>query len=77
MSPESRQKLDSTTTGRIKWSDKERNLACEYFKEHIKNKITPKKHECEQLLKLRPSSFENKDWIRIKTFIYNTFRLKK
>ncbi|XP_050510332.1 uncharacterized protein LOC126887053 [Diabrotica virgifera virgifera] len=62
---------------RAKWSDNEKQVLLQYFEKHIEKKITPRKHECDELLKLHPHVFENKDWVRIKTYVYNTFRERK
>lgn len=62
--------------GRIKWSKNEKDIVIRHFKRHISKKIAPKKHECEELLANRKHDFTNKDWVRIKTFVYNTFRDK-
>lgn len=71
------EKENSAPSKRIKWTNDEKKIACDYFKNHIKGKITPKKHECQQLLESQSTIFKNKDWVRIKTFIYNTFRQRK
>lgn len=63
-------------SGRIRWSDQEKKIVLEYFKEHIRKKITPKKEECNEFLKVKGRRLLNKDWVRIKTFVYNVFRQK-
>lgn len=63
-------------SGRMRWSDQEKKIVLHYFKQHLKNKITPKKHECDQLLAQHGHQLFNKDWVKIKTLVYNTFRLK-
>ncbi|KAI4463195.1 hypothetical protein MML48_4g00007080 [Holotrichia oblita] len=44
---------DESHPGRVRWSEEEKRLVCAYFKEHIKKKIPPKKHECELFLEKR------------------------
>lgn len=63
-------------SGRIKWSENEKKLVLNHFKTHIKKKIAPKKEECEQLLNEHRSILMTKDWVRIKTFVYNNYRNK-
>ncbi|KAJ3659002.1 hypothetical protein Zmor_010712 [Zophobas morio] len=63
-------------TGRVRWSNTEKSIVTKYFSKHIKNKIAPKKHECEELLARHKDTLINKDWLRIKTLVYNTFREK-
>lgn len=69
-------KNNKKTSGRVRWSDHEKKLVLEYFKEHTRNKVTPKKEECEDFLKVKGEKMINKDWVRIKTFVYNFFRQK-
>ncbi|CAG9826831.1 unnamed protein product [Diabrotica balteata] len=61
--------------GRIRWSAQEKNIVKLHFKHHIEEKITPKKEECELFISKNNKIFKNKDWVRIKTLVYNTFRL--
>ncbi|XP_063931247.1 uncharacterized protein LOC135143317 [Zophobas morio] len=62
--------------GRVRWTETEKKIVTDYFKLHIQKKITPKKHECDELLAKHADVFVNKDWVRIKTFVYNVFRQK-
>ncbi|KAL1490034.1 hypothetical protein ABEB36_013945 [Hypothenemus hampei] len=77
-SSETNQNASSTVIPKIsfrsKWSREEQNIVKRYFRENIKNKITPRKTECEDFLKQYGNQFLNKDWVRIKTFVYNQFR---
>ncbi|KAI4454940.1 hypothetical protein MML48_9g00011193 [Holotrichia oblita] len=75
--------LESTTVamkkfivGRVKWTKEEKKIVKDYFSWHIQHKITPKKKECEELLQLYGDELINKDWVRVKTLVYNTFRNK-
>ncbi|KAL1516177.1 hypothetical protein ABEB36_000096 [Hypothenemus hampei] len=70
------QESKSKNSMRIKWSSEEQKIIKHYFRENIKNKITPRKTECQNFLEQYGSQFINKDWVRIKTFVYNTFRNK-
>ena len=60
--------------GRIRWTQKEKDIVKSYFAKQIKNKITPKKHECNQFIVKHGNELQKKDWVRIKTFVYNTFK---
>lgn len=60
---------------RMRWSMKERKLVTSYFKSHITNKVTPRKHECDKFIEKYGKFLNNKDWVKIKTFVYNCFRL--
>lgn len=71
---ETQRRRDESHPGRVRWSEEEKRLVCAYFKEHIKKKIPPKKHECELFLEKKGNLMVNKDWVRIKTFVYNIYR---
>lgn len=58
-------------SGRARWTSTEKNIVLRYFREHIKNKISPKKHECEAFFTLHKQQMKIKDWVKVKTFIYN------
>lgn len=60
---------DHKIRGRVRWSAEEKKTVLTYFREHIRRKITPKKHECDELIKSNKHGFLNKDWVRIKTFV--------
>lgn len=60
---------------RNKWPNTDKKLVLEYFKNHINKKITPKKHECEQFVDKYKKVLTITDWVKIKTLVYNTFRL--
>lgn len=49
----------------------------DFFKKHIKDKITPKKHECLELQKSHAHLFIDKTWVQIKVFVYNSFKNQK
>nr|CAI5851328.1 unnamed protein product [Callosobruchus analis] len=61
---------------RERWSPKGKKLVVDYFKDHIEKKIVPKKLECLEFIKANRKRFNPKDWVRIKTLVYNTYRLK-
>ncbi|XP_031334400.1 uncharacterized protein LOC116164372 [Photinus pyralis] len=62
---------------RGKWNTIQKNIMKDVFKKHIKNKIPPKKHECMKLKDDHKELFEQKTWVQIKVFVYNTFKFKK
>jgi hypothetical protein len=51
LEPENEKKLKKETkkSGRMRWTDNEKRIVLEHFKQHIKRKVTPKKDECEEL----------------------------
>lgn len=58
------------------WTDKHKKIMLKFFANHIKNKISPKKHECLELKKENSDLFGDKNWVQIKVFIYNTYNKK-
>ncbi|KAG5865299.1 hypothetical protein JTB14_013795 [Gonioctena quinquepunctata] len=67
--------LEKSAHGRVRWSEEEKVLVREYFSNHIREKIPPRKQECTEFLKSHKEHFFNKDWIRVKTFVYNSYRM--
>lgn len=65
---------EKKNVGRIRWLQKEKEIVLKYFEKHVQNKITPKKHECNQFLVRHGKDLQNKDWVRVKTLVYNTFK---
>lgn len=72
---ESTSRLKSTA-GRSRWTSTEKKLVENYFRKHIKNRIIPKKHEWHQFLSKYGDKMIKKDWVKVKTYVYNTFRPK-
>lgn len=64
-----------TTHGRIKWHSIQKKIVLNYFQNHIKSKTLPKKEECLHFIK-EHSEFKEFDWVRVKTLVYNTYRIK-
>lgn len=64
------------TKGRHRWTNNEKQIVLSFFKNHIKKKIPPKKQECLSLISAHPDIFNVSDWVRIKTLIFNTYRVK-
>ncbi|XP_057335080.1 uncharacterized protein LOC130673883 [Microplitis mediator] len=60
--------------GRTPWAPEQAKVVKNYFKRDIQLKKAPKKRECEELIKNHPDLLKNKDWIRIKTYVYNLYR---
>ncbi|KAL3267596.1 hypothetical protein HHI36_023895 [Cryptolaemus montrouzieri] len=61
---------------RVRWTEPEKRIVKNHFVTHINKKIPPKKHECMELLNKNKEELKNKDWVRVKTFVYNAFRNK-
>lgn len=58
----------------VKWTNEQKNIIMRFFENHIKTKRPPRKNECEELKKLNPKIFENKDWPKIKVFVQNQYQ---
>lgn len=58
----------------VKWTTNQKGLTKQFFENHIKNKIPPKKGECEELKSKNPTIFDNKTWSQIKVFVQNIYR---
>nr|CAI5840636.1 unnamed protein product [Callosobruchus analis] len=55
----------------VPWTEKQKNVVNASFKEHIKQRQTPKRNECEGLIAEHPELLENKNWLKIKVFVQN------
>nr|CAI5858514.1 unnamed protein product [Callosobruchus analis] len=58
------------------WTEEQKNVTLEYFKNHVKRRIAPKKGECEELKSKHRSLLESKSWEKIKIFVVNTYNKK-
>lgn len=58
------------------WLDLQKQIVLDHLKTHINKKIAPKKHECEELIKKHKNILKDVGWVRVKTLVYNSFRLK-
>lgn len=67
-------KCEQKKIGRIAWTQKQKEVMTDFFKAHIKNKHAPKKKEVEELRTKYVKLFENKNWIKIKAFVYNCYK---
>lgn len=52
------------------WNGKQKAVMLKFLKNHIKNKISPKKDECVKLQREHPDLFKEKKWVQIKVFIH-------
>lgn len=59
---------------RKRWLPSEKKLVVTHFKNHIKNKIAPKKKEVLNFIAKHSNIFQDYDWVRIKTLVYNCYR---
>lgn len=59
---------------RTKWTEQQKSIMKKYFEAHIENKKPPKKEEAEKLIKMHKGVFENKNWVKIKAYIFNCYR---
>lgn len=60
----------------IPWTTEQKKVCTKFFEQHIKGKQAPKRHECEALKEKHPDLLNNKDWLKIKVFIQNTYTKK-
>lgn len=70
------EKTNDKRTGRTKWLKNEKDVVLTHFKEHIQARKAPKKQECIDLISVHPDLFSLEDWVRIKTLVFNTYRMK-
>nr|CAI5866698.1 unnamed protein product [Callosobruchus analis] len=59
---------------RVPWTEEEKHVIRTSFKNHIKRKKAPKKHEVEEVKRQNPVLFQNRSWVVIKAFVYNCYR---
>lgn len=57
----------------IPWTSDQKSVVLKFFARHIKNKNPPKRNECETLKSQYPDLLSNKDWLKIKVFVQNTY----
>lgn len=48
----------------------------EYFEKHIKYSKAPKKEEVENLIRKHKKLFKEKNWVKIKAYVYNCYKDK-
>lgn len=60
----------------VPWTYEQKSVVNSFFADHIKQKIPPKKHECETLKSQHEKLFENKDWLKIKVYVQNIYSKK-
>lgn len=56
-----------------KWTSEEKHATKNFFKNHIKKKIAPKKNEVMKLVELHPLLFKDRKWDSIKVFVCNQY----
>lgn len=61
----------------VPWTQEQKKAVLQFFANHIKNSIPPKKQECLILKEKYSTLFENKDWLKIKVFVQNEYMKKK
>lgn len=59
---------------RIPWTQKQKEVITNFFKTHIKNKRAPRKQEVEELINRHKTLFKEKNWVKIKAFVYNCYK---
>lgn len=61
----------------IPWTDQQKKVVTTYFRSHIASSRPPKKSECYDLISKYPDILKNKNWLKIKVFVQNKYRLVK
>lgn len=61
----------------IPWTQEQKEVVKFFFASHIKKKQAPKQKECVDLKKLYPDLLNNKNWVKIKVFVQNSYLKKK
>lgn len=56
------------------WTDEQKTIVKTFFQNHIANKTAPKRSECEKLIASNSEVMHNKDWLKIKVFVQNTYK---
>lgn len=59
---------------RVRWTEDQKRVMTMFFKDHVKTKTPPKKHEVEVLIGQHKKLFKGKNWVIIKAFVYNCYR---
>lgn len=59
------------------WTAEQKSVVLEFFKNHLSNKIPPKKGETITLINTYPDLLHNKSWEKIKIYVVNTYNKKK
>lgn len=57
----------------VPWTPQQKRVVLNFFSKHIKSRKPPKRDECENLRSQYPELLNNKDWLKIKVFIQNTY----
>lgn len=58
----------------IPWTVEQKRLTENFFQNHIKKKIPPRKNEIIELIKKYPEIFHNKPYPTIKVYVYNKYK---
>lgn len=59
----------------VQWTKEQKELTEEYFKRHIKKKISPKRDEVMSLIQEHTNVFHNKTWPVVKIYVCNKFNI--
>ncbi|CAG9817738.1 unnamed protein product [Phaedon cochleariae] len=71
-----KKKKKAGKTQRIRWTEEQKRIISTFFRDHIRNKIAPKKLEVEKLMQQNKKLFKSKNWVKIKAYVYNCYRDK-
>lgn len=63
-----------TKIERIRWTEEQKQIIKNHFKNHIKKKQAPRKNEVEKLIENHVNLFKDKNWVKIKAYVYNCYK---
>lgn len=62
---------------RKRWNNDQKKMMLKNFSKFIKMKKAPNKAVCEEFRAKNEKLFEDRSWVDIKTFVFNTYRVMK
>ncbi|CAG9773450.1 unnamed protein product [Ceutorhynchus assimilis] len=69
-------KITHTKGEKVRFTEDQKERIKIFFREHIRKKIPPKKNEVELFIQENKEKFHNKNWVKIKAFVYNLYKNK-
>lgn len=61
---------------RKRWDVQQKKIMEKYFQKYIRKKQAPSKSDCLKFKEKYPKLFADRDWVTIKTFVYNCYRIQ-
>ncbi|KAL1498432.1 hypothetical protein ABEB36_009237 [Hypothenemus hampei] len=56
------------------WTETQKSDIRIYFKKQIKEKVAPRKQQVMEFLQKHPENFKNKNWVQVKSYVYNCYK---